>query len=161
MVCTAQNAAAAPVMLTIESDKIVRHGADKFVGVNLNCIRDAGANRPHARIALHSPLLGFRAAGRRSISFPGPDDRVYKTPGRRGSRRGAEEVRIKELGSSSSAPRLLSLAVGFIPTDVWLIEEKHFPKARTIDSVVFICHTNAASGAEGNPPQESLAFGPS
>ena len=64
---SAMNAAAAPVTLTVESDKIVRHGADHFVGVNLNYVRDSDANRPHAR-PLDTALLDL---GTRWLRYPG------------------------------------------------------------------------------------------
>lgn len=45
----AASAADAPVTLTVETNQVLRRGADKFVGINLNYIRDADANRPRAR----------------------------------------------------------------------------------------------------------------
>jgi alpha-N-arabinofuranosidase len=64
---TAGEAAAAPVTLTVESGRVVRHGADKVVGVNLNYIRDADANRPHAR-----PLdAALKDMGARWLRYPG------------------------------------------------------------------------------------------
>ena len=61
------NAAAEPVTLTVESNQIVRHGADHFVGVNLNYIRDGDANRPQAR-PLDAALLEM---GTRWLRYPG------------------------------------------------------------------------------------------
>ena len=59
--------AAPPVTLTIESDTVLRHHADHFVGVNLNYIRDADENRPRAR-----PLdAALRDMGARWLRFPG------------------------------------------------------------------------------------------
>ncbi len=64
---TATGAAAQPVTLTVETGQVVRHGADRFVGVNLNYIRDADANRPHAR-----PLNeALKDMGARWLRYPG------------------------------------------------------------------------------------------
>jgi len=63
----AQNAAAEPITLTVESGEVLRHHADRFVGVNLNYIRDADANRPQAR-----PLdAALRDIGARWLRYPG------------------------------------------------------------------------------------------
>lgn len=60
-------AAAEPVTLTVEAGQVVRHGADKVVGVNLNYIRDADANRPGAR-----PLdAALKDMGARWLRYPG------------------------------------------------------------------------------------------
>ncbi len=67
MTLTPKGAMAAPVTLTVESDKVVRHGADRFVGVNLNYIRDADANRAGAR-PLDAALLDL---GVRWLRYPG------------------------------------------------------------------------------------------
>ena len=61
------SAAAPPVTLTVESSEVLRHRADYFVGVNLNYIRDADANRPHAR-PLDAALLEM---GTRWLRYPG------------------------------------------------------------------------------------------
>ena len=59
--------AAPPITLSVESTHVLRHHADRFVGVNLNYIRDADANRPHAR-----PLdAALRDMGARWLRFPG------------------------------------------------------------------------------------------
>ncbi len=61
------SAMAEPVTLTVESGQAVRHGADRFVGVNLNYIRDADANRPRAR-----PLdAALQDLGVRWLRYPG------------------------------------------------------------------------------------------
>lgn len=63
----ARSAIAEPVTLTVEAGKVVRHGADRFVGVNLNYIRDADANRPRAR-----PLdAALQDLGARWLRYPG------------------------------------------------------------------------------------------
>ena len=67
MTLTPKGAAAAPITLTVESSKVGRHGADHFVGVNLNYIRDADANRPGAR-----PLdAALKDMGARWLRYPG------------------------------------------------------------------------------------------
>ncbi len=38
-----------PVALTVDTGHVLREGADKFVGINLNYLRDADANRAQAR----------------------------------------------------------------------------------------------------------------
>lgn len=59
--------AAEPVTLTVEADHIVRQGADRFVGVNLNYIRDADANRSQGR-----PLnAALKEMGVRWLRYPG------------------------------------------------------------------------------------------
>ena len=55
------------VTLSVQADNVLRHGADKFVGVNLNYLRDADANRPHAR-----PLnAALKDMGARWLRYPG------------------------------------------------------------------------------------------
>ena len=63
-----QNAAKSdPITLTVHSDQVLRQGADKFVGVNINYIRDADANRPKAR-----PLdAALKDIGTRWLRYPG------------------------------------------------------------------------------------------
>ena len=60
-------AGAQPVVLSVDAGRVVRRGADRFVGVNLNYIRDSNANRPHAR-----PLsTALRDMGARWLRYPG------------------------------------------------------------------------------------------
>nr|MDQ2687571.1 hypothetical protein [Armatimonadota bacterium] len=68
-----QNALAADattpsVTLTIEADHVLRHGADKFVGINLNYLRDADANRPPKARSLDAALHDM---GARWLRYPG------------------------------------------------------------------------------------------
>lgn len=68
IVClTASGAAAQPVVLTVDAGHIVRDGADQFVGVNLNYIRDSDANRPHARRLADA----LKDMGARWLRYPG------------------------------------------------------------------------------------------
>ena len=57
----------AQTVLHVNADKILRSGADQVVGVNLNYLRDADANRPDAR-PLSSAL---QEIGARWLRYPG------------------------------------------------------------------------------------------
>ncbi|MBV9852228.1 MAG: hypothetical protein JO250_21385 [Armatimonadetes bacterium] len=66
-VMAARGAAAPSLVLTVDAGHILRQDADRFVGVNLNYIRDSDANRPHAR-----PLKdALRDLGARWLRYPG------------------------------------------------------------------------------------------
>ena len=60
--------AAVPITLTVDTSRVVRHGADRFVGVNLNYIRDADANRPAGARPLNAALAEM---GVRWLRYPG------------------------------------------------------------------------------------------
>jgi alpha-N-arabinofuranosidase len=70
---TVPSANADPITLTVESNHILRRDADKFVGVNLNYIRDADANRLKAR-ALDTALKDM---GTRWLRYPGGEKSDY------------------------------------------------------------------------------------
>lgn len=56
-----------PVTLTVNTRHVVREGADRFVGINLNYLRDHDANRPGAR-----PLdTALAEMGTRWLRYPG------------------------------------------------------------------------------------------
>ncbi len=56
-----------PVKLTVDTAIVLRTGADKFIGINLNYIRDGDANRPDGR-----PLVAaLKDMGVRWLRFPG------------------------------------------------------------------------------------------
>ena len=62
-----QNAPPQSVTLTVDAGRVLREGADHFVGINLNYIRDLDANRPKAR-----PLEdALKDLGVRWLRFPG------------------------------------------------------------------------------------------
>ena len=64
---TLQSAQAAPVILTVQSDQVLRRDADRFIGVDLNYIRDSDLNRPKAR-----PLnTALKDMGVRWLRYPG------------------------------------------------------------------------------------------
>ena len=63
----AANTQADPVVLSVDTDHILRDGADEFVGVDLNYLRDSDANRPAAR-PLTSALLDM---GAKWLRYPG------------------------------------------------------------------------------------------
>ena len=55
------------ITLTVEASRVLREGADRFVGINLNYIRDLDANRPKGR-----PLENaLKDLGVRWLRFPG------------------------------------------------------------------------------------------
>ena len=55
------------LILSVDAHHVLRDGADRFVGINLNYIRDSDANRPHAR-ALSKALKDL---GVRWLRYPG------------------------------------------------------------------------------------------
>lgn len=58
---------AAPVQLTVDTQRVLRTDADKFIGINLNYIRDADANRPAGQ-----PLVkALQTLGVHWLRFPG------------------------------------------------------------------------------------------
>ncbi len=59
--------AAPPIVLTVDAGHVVRVGADRFVGLNLNYIRDLDANRPDAR----SLTDALKDMGTRWLRYPG------------------------------------------------------------------------------------------
>ena len=70
---TAQGGAAQSLALTVDTAHVLRQGADHFVGVNLNYIRDSDANRPQAR-----PLTdALREMGARWLRYPGGEKSDY------------------------------------------------------------------------------------
>ncbi len=65
--------AAPPVVLTVDAGHVLRRGANRFVGLNLNYIRDSDANRPQAR-----PLdAALRDMGARWLRYPGGEKSDY------------------------------------------------------------------------------------
>lgn len=64
----AREASAQTVTLTVEAGQVLRHGADKFVGLNLNYIRDADVNRPPGFRPLDAALKDM---GTRWLRYPG------------------------------------------------------------------------------------------
>ncbi len=60
-------AATAPVVLTVDANRVLRSGANRVVGINVNYLRDADANRPQAR-----PLKdALSDLGVRWLRYPG------------------------------------------------------------------------------------------
>jgi alpha-N-arabinofuranosidase len=55
------------VVLSVDARRVLRDGANTFIGINLNYIRDADANRPHAR-ALSAALKDL---GVQWLRYPG------------------------------------------------------------------------------------------
>lgn len=56
-----------PVTLTVEAGHVLRRGADRFIGINVNYLRDADTNRPNAR-----PLsAALKEMGVRWLRYPG------------------------------------------------------------------------------------------
>lgn len=56
-----------PVIIQVDNNRILRSDADRFVGINLNYLRDSDANRPHAR-----PLrVALREMGAKWLRYPG------------------------------------------------------------------------------------------
>lgn len=66
-ILAALSMASTPVEVTVLPERVLRRGADRFFGLNLNYIRDADANRPGAR-----PLTeALRELGVRRLRYPG------------------------------------------------------------------------------------------
>jgi hypothetical protein len=59
--------AAKDIVLTVDSERVLRDGADRFIGININYVRDNDANRPQAR-KLDSALKDL---GVRWLRYPG------------------------------------------------------------------------------------------
>ena len=68
LLTSARQASAQTVTLTIHADQVLRRGADKFVGLNLNYIRDADVNRSHGSRPLDTALKDM---GARWLRYPG------------------------------------------------------------------------------------------
>ena len=63
----ASSSLAQPLTLTVETGQILRHDADRVVGIDLNYLRDSDANRPLAR-----PLnVALKDMGVRWLRYPG------------------------------------------------------------------------------------------
>ncbi|MCX5683742.1 MAG: hypothetical protein NT049_08660, partial [Planctomycetota bacterium] len=64
---SAARAGAEEIVLAVDADRVLRDGADRFVGINLNYIRDLDSNRPGAR-----PLNeALKDLGVRWLRYPG------------------------------------------------------------------------------------------
>lgn len=68
-----QAAVADSIMLTVNADMVLRDGADHFVGINLNYIRDLDANHPLAR-----PMnTALKSLGVSWLRYPGGEKSDY------------------------------------------------------------------------------------
>ena len=67
LLTTGVAAQAGPLTLKVDTRHVVREGADRFVGINLNYLRDLDANRPRAR-PLNAALADM---GARWLRYPG------------------------------------------------------------------------------------------
>ncbi len=61
------------MVITVHADRIVRHDADRFFGINLNYVRDRDSNRPGAR----SLDLALNELGVRWLRYPGGEKSNY------------------------------------------------------------------------------------
>lgn len=68
LITAARQASAQTVTLTVNADQVLRRGADKFVGLDLNYIRDADVNRKAGAQPLNTALKDM---GVRWLRYPG------------------------------------------------------------------------------------------